>query len=224
MMSCLPEARPICSLSPTCSVRADTLWEKSRQAFLRVMTKTVLFFLHWNTGFTDFLFPFLSSFFFFFWCMKSFWVCVFKNGMFLVCFFNTWGGMHFLPWPLKGSACSQTVALSGFVKLWNTLLLKLFWDSPRCGSVTFPCCLSLFPSEAPVRDVILHQTSGRIHNKNVSTHLIGSIARGERSAAWGLQPSSCPWWFFSTEWNQISCGREKNCERVLQEHRDLSLS
>ncbi|NXN78111.1 ITFG2 protein, partial [Bombycilla garrulus] len=33
-------------------------------------------------------------------------------------------------------------------------------------------------SEAPVRDVILHQTSGRIHNKNVSTHLIGSIARG----------------------------------------------
>ncbi|NXS58467.1 ITFG2 protein, partial [Brachypteracias leptosomus] len=33
-------------------------------------------------------------------------------------------------------------------------------------------------SEAPVRDVILHQTSGRIHNKNVSTHLIGSIGRG----------------------------------------------
>ncbi|KFP08073.1 Integrin-alpha FG-GAP repeat-containing protein 2, partial [Calypte anna] len=33
-------------------------------------------------------------------------------------------------------------------------------------------------SEAPIRDVILHQTSGRIHNKNVSTHLIGSISRG----------------------------------------------
>ncbi|XP_061438544.1 KICSTOR complex protein ITFG2 isoform X2 [Rhineura floridana] len=32
--------------------------------------------------------------------------------------------------------------------------------------------------EAPVRDVILRQTSGRIHNKNVSTHLIGSIGRG----------------------------------------------
>ncbi|XP_044273718.1 KICSTOR complex protein ITFG2 isoform X2 [Varanus komodoensis] len=32
--------------------------------------------------------------------------------------------------------------------------------------------------EAPVRDVIIHQTSGRIHNKNVSTHLIGSIGRG----------------------------------------------
>ncbi|KAM6384878.1 KICSTOR complex protein ITFG2 isoform 4-T15 [Alca torda] len=33
-------------------------------------------------------------------------------------------------------------------------------------------------SETPIRDVILHQTSGRIHNKNVSTHLIGSIGRG----------------------------------------------
>ncbi|XP_045686467.1 KICSTOR complex protein ITFG2 isoform X3 [Phyllostomus hastatus] len=28
------------------------------------------------------------------------------------------------------------------------------------------------------RDVVLHQTSGRIHNKNVSTHLIGNIKRG----------------------------------------------
>lgn len=26
---------------------------------------------------------------------------------------------------------------------------------------------------------MLHQTSGRIHNKNVSTHLIGNIKRGE---------------------------------------------
>ncbi|XP_025031670.1 KICSTOR complex protein ITFG2-like isoform X1 [Python bivittatus] len=33
--------------------------------------------------------------------------------------------------------------------------------------------------EGPVRDVILHQTSGRIHNKNVSTHLIGTIGRGK---------------------------------------------
>ncbi|XP_054855567.1 KICSTOR complex protein ITFG2 [Eublepharis macularius] len=32
--------------------------------------------------------------------------------------------------------------------------------------------------EAPIRDVILHQTSGRIHNKNVSTHLVGNIGRG----------------------------------------------
>ncbi|XP_054093997.1 KICSTOR complex protein ITFG2 isoform X6 [Callithrix jacchus] len=28
------------------------------------------------------------------------------------------------------------------------------------------------------RDVVLHQTSGRIHNKNVSTHLIGNIKQG----------------------------------------------
>lgn len=28
------------------------------------------------------------------------------------------------------------------------------------------------------RDVVLHQTSGRIHNKNVSTHLVGNIRRG----------------------------------------------
>lgn len=45
------------------------------------------------------------------------------------------------------------------------------------------------PREAPVRDVILHQTSGRIHNKNVSTHLIGSIGRGERLEAWDLSPT-----------------------------------
>nr|XP_004610653.1 unnamed protein product [Sorex araneus] len=33
--------------------------------------------------------------------------------------------------------------------------------------------------DAPAaRDVVLHQTSGRIHNKNVSTHLVGNIRRG----------------------------------------------
>lgn len=35
-------------------------------------------------------------------------------------------------------------------------------------------------SEGPSRDVILHLTTGRIHNKNVSTHLIGSISKGTR--------------------------------------------
>ncbi|MEQ2158285.1 integrin alpha FG-GAP repeat-containing protein 2, partial [Goodea atripinnis] len=33
-------------------------------------------------------------------------------------------------------------------------------------------------SEGPSRDVVLHLTSGRIHNKNVSTHLVGSINKG----------------------------------------------
>ncbi|XP_071066223.1 KICSTOR complex protein ITFG2 isoform X2 [Dasypus novemcinctus] len=41
---------------------------------------------------------------------------------------------------------------------------------------------------AAPRDVVLHQTSGRIHNKNVSTHLIGSIKQGHgpESAGAGL--------------------------------------
>ncbi|KAK7891815.1 hypothetical protein WMY93_023778 [Mugilogobius chulae] len=43
-------------------------------------------------------------------------------------------------------------------------------------------------SEGPSRDVILHLTTGRIHNKNVSTHLIGSISKGskEESSKCGL--------------------------------------
>lgn len=32
---------------------------------------------------------------------------------------------------------------------------------------------------------MLHQTSGRIHNKNVSTHLIGNIKRGESRVGHG---------------------------------------
>lgn len=36
-----------------------------------------------------------------------------------------------------------------------------------------------------VRDVVLHQTSGRIHNKNVSTHLVGNIKRGQASESSG---------------------------------------
>nr|XP_020443316.1 integrin-alpha FG-GAP repeat-containing protein 2 isoform X3 [Monopterus albus] len=43
-------------------------------------------------------------------------------------------------------------------------------------------------SEGPSRDVVLHLTTGRIHNKNVSTHLIGSISKGskEESSKCGL--------------------------------------
>ncbi|XP_055010110.1 KICSTOR complex protein ITFG2 isoform X3 [Boleophthalmus pectinirostris] len=43
-------------------------------------------------------------------------------------------------------------------------------------------------SEGPSRDVILHLTTGRIHNKNVSTHLIGNISKGskEESSKCGL--------------------------------------
>ncbi|XP_045730019.1 KICSTOR complex protein ITFG2 isoform X7 [Mirounga angustirostris] len=35
------------------------------------------------------------------------------------------------------------------------------------------------------RDVMVHQTSGRIHNKNVSTHLIGNIKRGHNAERGG---------------------------------------
>lgn len=35
------------------------------------------------------------------------------------------------------------------------------------------------------RDVVLHQTSGRIHNKNVSTHLIGNIKQGHGTESSG---------------------------------------
>ncbi|XP_061523733.1 KICSTOR complex protein ITFG2 isoform X1 [Phycodurus eques] len=42
--------------------------------------------------------------------------------------------------------------------------------------------------DGPSRDVVLHLTTGRIHNKNVSTHLIGSIGKGskEESSKCGL--------------------------------------
>ncbi|NWS15959.1 ITFG2 protein, partial [Pachyramphus minor] len=68
---------------------------------------------------------------------------------------------------------------------------ELMVSQPGCGYAVLLCTWdteqrdtsagrdgSASGSEAPVRDVILHQTSGRIHNKNVSTHLIGNIARG----------------------------------------------
>ncbi|KFZ52231.1 Integrin-alpha FG-GAP repeat-containing protein 2, partial [Podiceps cristatus] len=56
-------------------------------------------------------------------------------------------------------------------------ILLCSWDSEQ-QATTEGRDNSAPTSEAPIRDVILHQTSGRIHNKNVSTHLIGSIGRG----------------------------------------------
>uniref|UniRef100_A0A3B3R5Y8 Integrin alpha FG-GAP repeat containing 2 n=1 Tax=Paramormyrops kingsleyae TaxID=1676925 RepID=A0A3B3R5Y8_9TELE len=51
---------------------------------------------------------------------------------------------------------------------------------PDCSASSSP------EGDGPSRDVILHLTSGRIHNKNVSTHLIGSIGQGSSS-----EPSKC---------------------------------
>ncbi|XP_042722362.1 KICSTOR complex protein ITFG2 [Lagopus leucura] len=63
-------------------------------------------------------------------------------------------------------------------------ILLCTWDSEQQPMIEGRDSSS--PSrEAPVRDVILHQTSGRIHNKNVSTHLIGSIGQGYSSVGNG---------------------------------------
>lgn len=83
--------------------------------------------------------------------------------------------------------------------------------------------VSLFPSEAPIRDVILHQTSGRIHNKNVSTHLIGSIGRGEGLGAWDFWPNSCSD-NFSIRQSSVKSDflwLKNNSGRQLQEQREL---
>ncbi|KAM8973142.1 KICSTOR complex protein ITFG2 [Pelodytes ibericus] len=67
---------------------------------------------------------------------------------------------------------------------------ELMVSQPGCGYAILRCTwcddATLGSEEAgaaenrdlSTRDLILHQTSGRIHNKNVSTHLIGSINQG----------------------------------------------
>ncbi|XP_062915725.1 KICSTOR complex protein ITFG2 isoform X1 [Mobula hypostoma] len=68
---------------------------------------------------------------------------------------------------------------------------ELMVSQPGCAYAVLLCTWKMDQEKAPkrnpsgasnseglIRDVILHQTSGRIHNKNVSTHLIGSINRG----------------------------------------------
>ncbi|KAG9490780.1 KICSTOR complex protein ITFG2 [Eleutherodactylus coqui] len=67
---------------------------------------------------------------------------------------------------------------------------ELMVSQPGCGYAILRCTWgdeSILGSEGSgaaearetsARDVILHQTSGRIHNKNVSTHLMGNIKQG----------------------------------------------
>ncbi|XP_056093289.1 KICSTOR complex protein ITFG2 [Rhinichthys klamathensis goyatoka] len=72
-------------------------------------------------------------------------------------------------------------------------LPELMVSQPGCGYAILTCSwtqegaagpgdeTTASPSkEGSSRDVVLHLTSGRIHNKNVSTHLIGSICRGSK--------------------------------------------
>uniref|UniRef100_A0A3Q3G032 Integrin alpha FG-GAP repeat containing 2 n=1 Tax=Kryptolebias marmoratus TaxID=37003 RepID=A0A3Q3G032_KRYMA len=59
-------------------------------------------------------------------------------------------------------------------------LPELMVSQPGCGYAILLCTWTQQDStdseeDGPSRDVVLHLTTGRIHNKNVSTHLIGSI-------------------------------------------------
>ncbi|XP_076016005.1 KICSTOR complex protein ITFG2 isoform X4 [Genypterus blacodes] len=77
-------------------------------------------------------------------------------------------------------------------------LPELMVSQPGCGYAILLCSWTQQDSgdeapatpgsEGPSTDVILHLTTGRIHNKNVSTHLIGSISKGskEESSTCGL--------------------------------------
>uniref|UniRef100_A0A3Q3QEV7 Integrin alpha FG-GAP repeat containing 2 n=1 Tax=Monopterus albus TaxID=43700 RepID=A0A3Q3QEV7_MONAL len=65
-------------------------------------------------------------------------------------------------------------------------LPELMVSQPGCGYAILLCSWTQQDSSGsgedgpatPGRDVVLHLTTGRIHNKNVSTHLIGSISKG----------------------------------------------
>uniref|UniRef100_A0A674A5B6 Integrin alpha FG-GAP repeat containing 2 n=1 Tax=Salmo trutta TaxID=8032 RepID=A0A674A5B6_SALTR len=69
-------------------------------------------------------------------------------------------------------------------------LPELMVSQPGCGSAHghpllagtchWTCRAPRYIHEGPSRDEILHLTTGRIHNKNVSTHLTGSISRGSK--------------------------------------------
>ncbi|XP_030660682.1 KICSTOR complex protein ITFG2 isoform X2 [Nomascus leucogenys] len=89
-------------------------------------------------------------------------------------------------WMLEGQVDSLSVTLGPLG------LPELMVSQPGCAYAILLCTWkkdtgSSPASEGPtdgsretpaVRDVVLHQTSGRIHNKNVSTHLIGNIKQG----------------------------------------------
>ncbi|KAM3831894.1 KICSTOR complex protein ITFG2 isoform 2-T3 [Vipera latastei] len=76
---------------------------------------------------------------------------------------------------------------------------KMMVSQPGCGYAVLLCTwrqeqrpppealdASASSREGSIRDVVVHQTSGRIHNKNVSTHLIGTIGRGGSKEPKGL--------------------------------------
>ncbi|XP_063449363.1 KICSTOR complex protein ITFG2 isoform X1 [Pan paniscus] len=96
-------------------------------------------------------------------------------------------------WMLEGQVDSLSVTLGPLG------LPELMVSQPGCAYAILLCTWkqdtgSPPASEGPTdgsretpaaRDVVLHQTSGRIHNKNVSTHLIGNIKQGHGTESSG---------------------------------------
>ncbi|XP_005000646.1 KICSTOR complex protein ITFG2 isoform X2 [Cavia porcellus] len=89
-------------------------------------------------------------------------------------------------WMLEGQVDSLSVTLGPLG------VPELMVSQPGCAYAVLLCTWNKDTESSPAseeaveggretsaaRDVVLHQTSGRIHNKNVSTHLIGNIKQG----------------------------------------------
>ncbi|EPQ14398.1 Integrin-alpha FG-GAP repeat-containing protein 2 [Myotis brandtii] len=89
-------------------------------------------------------------------------------------------------WTLEGQVDSLSVTLGplGVPELMVSqpgcayAVLLCTWNKDARHSTTSEGTTEGIRETPAARDVVLHQTSGRIHNKNVSTHLIGNIKRG----------------------------------------------
>ncbi|XP_054574753.1 KICSTOR complex protein ITFG2 isoform X2 [Eptesicus fuscus] len=89
-------------------------------------------------------------------------------------------------WTLEGQVDSLSVTLGplGVPELMVSqpgcayAVLLCTWNKDARHSTTSEGTMEGIRETPAARDVVLHQTSGRIHNKNVSTHLIGNIKRG----------------------------------------------
>ncbi|XP_053498181.1 KICSTOR complex protein ITFG2 isoform X2 [Ictalurus furcatus] len=76
--------------------------------------------------------------------------------------------------------------------------------------------------EGPSRDVVLRLTTSRIHNKNVSTHLIGSISRGLYACKQGRNTPCLVYVSFSHKiyvyWRvELECMEPTSLRKVLEE-------
>ncbi|XP_059539873.1 KICSTOR complex protein ITFG2 isoform X3 [Myotis daubentonii] len=96
-------------------------------------------------------------------------------------------------WTLEGQVDSLSVTLGplGVPELMVSqpgcayAVLLCTWNKDARHSTTSEGTTEGIRETPAARDVVLHQTSGRIHNKNVSTHLIGNIKRGHTAESGG---------------------------------------